>query len=43
MILSIIGNKSDMPEENKRVGSESAKSFARDKGLLFNECSAKTN
>jgi hypothetical protein len=42
MIIFLVGNKNDVPEEEKRVTTATAESFAREKNLLFGECSAKT-
>jgi hypothetical protein len=42
MIIFLVGNKNDVSEDEKRVTTATAESFAREKNLLFGECSAKT-
>ncbi|CAI2379796.1 unnamed protein product [Moneuplotes crassus] len=40
--IAIIGNKCDLPEEEREVSHEEASQFAKDNGFLFSEVSAKT-
>ena len=41
-VLLLIGNKSDAPDEQRQVNKDEGRAFARDKGMLFIEASAKT-
>lgn len=42
IIVCLAGNKSDL-EERREVKREEAEAFAKEEGLLFFECSAKSN
>eukprot|EP01105_Mastigella_eilhardi_P022737 TRINITY_DN5649_c0_g2_i1.p1 TRINITY_DN5649_c0_g2~~TRINITY_DN5649_c0_g2_i1.p1 ORF type:complete len:237 (+),score=74.89 TRINITY_DN5649_c0_g2_i1:93-803(+) len=41
MVVMLVGNKTDM-EKERAVSKEEGEQFARENGLLFRECSAKT-
>ena len=41
-VLLLIGNKSDTPDEQRQVSKDEGRAFAREKGMLFIEASAKT-
>merc|ERR1712070_842392 len=42
MVLALLGNKVDLATEKRAVETAQAEAFARDKGLIFMETSAKT-
>ena len=41
MVIMLIGNKSDL-ESRREVKKEEGEAFAREHGMIFLECSAKT-
>jgi len=41
-VLMLVGNKSDLPDEERQVPRDEGRIFAREKGMLFIEASAKT-
>jgi len=42
MIIALLGNKVDLGEEKRAVDTATAEAFARERGLLFKETSAKS-
>ena len=41
-VLLLIGNKSDVSDDQRQVSKDEGRAFAREKGMLFIEASAKT-
>ena len=40
--ITLVGNKSDLPDSERNVSKQQGEDFARENGLLFFETSAKT-
>lgn len=41
MVIMLVGNKCDMPDDKRQVSKEEGEQFARERGLMFIETSAK--
>lgn len=42
-VIMMVGNKYDLPDSSRQVQSQEAIAYASNNGLMFTECSAKTN